>query len=288
MDHIVGTDTGPPQDFATLRELIARRRETMPKRLLQVGEFVLVYPQEVALGTIAKIAALAGVQPSSLVRFAQALGYAGFSELQAVFRSHARQCWPDYQPRMEARRSGPGSSPATLLAGFVQAASASLARVLENCSEPALAHAVDILATAETIHLVGVRRSFPAAAYLAYAMSTLGLRCHLVDQAGGLASEQVELAPVSDALLAISFTPYAPLTVDLAARASRRGVPVVVITDTPFSPLVQSASVWFEVAEGDPGLFRPLSGTFALALTLAVSAADQRADANSPKHKFHS
>ena len=89
-------------------------------------------------------------------------------------------------------------------------------------------------------------------------------------------AEQADLIPADDAVLAISFTPYAPVTLDLASRAARRGVPVVAITDTVFSPLAQVATIWLEVAEADHAAFRLLAGTFALAMTLAIAVAERR------------
>jgi DNA-binding MurR/RpiR family transcriptional regulator len=53
-------------------------------------------------------------------------------------------------------------------------------------------------------------------------------------------------------------------------------VPVVGITDSPFSPLVQVAHVWLEVAEADYSGFRSLSASFALATTLAVAIVSKR------------
>ena len=40
------------------------------------------------------------MQPSTLVRFAKAIGYAGFSDLQTVFRHRLRDRWPDYEDRL--------------------------------------------------------------------------------------------------------------------------------------------------------------------------------------------
>ena len=65
-----------------------------------------------------------------------------------------------------------------------------------------------------------------------------------------------------------------------AAALSARNVPVVAITDSAFSPLAQSATVWFEAAEGDFSGFRSLSGTMALAMALTVSVAEKRRNLN--------
>jgi DNA-binding MurR/RpiR family transcriptional regulator len=270
----------PPQDFRGLRDLIVRRRDSLPKRLVQVADFSVTHPQEIAFRTVAHIAAAAGVQPSTLVRFAQALGYGGFSDLQSVFRSHARDRWPDYDARLEALRAehadGTGDDPATLLEDFVRAGQVSLERLRGATDPEALALAVRTLAAADGILLAAARRSAPVTSYLAYAMRRLGIRCDLADWAGGLAPEQVDLLRPSDAMLAISFTPYAQATVDLTTAAFRRGIKVVVITDSPFSPLIQAASVWLEVAEADHLGFRSLAGSFALATTLAVGVARRR------------
>ena len=63
--------------------------------------FALENPDEIAFGTAASIAERADVQPSTLVRFAQSIGYAGFSDLQAVFRERLRERGSSYEERLE-------------------------------------------------------------------------------------------------------------------------------------------------------------------------------------------
>jgi DNA-binding MurR/RpiR family transcriptional regulator len=89
-------------------------------------------------------------------------------------------------------------------------------------------------------------------------------------------AEESRFLGADDALLAISFTPYTPETIDVAAEAAERGVPVVAMTDSPFSPLTRSAQAWIEVVESDYGAFRSLSATMTVAIAIAVSAAEMR------------
>ena len=91
--------------------------------------------------------------------------------------------------------------------------------------------------------------------------------------------EQLARAGVDDALIAISFSPYAPFTVDIVKRARRAAVPIVVVTDSALSPLAGLADVRFEIVESDFGSFRSLSATFCLAMTLAVAVAEKRTEA---------
>ncbi len=273
----------PPGDFGSLVTLLQTRGPTLPKRLRQVAEHMLAHPDDMAFQTTAQIAVSAGVQPSTLVRFAQALDYAGFSDLQQVFRARLRQQNSDHRARLAALRSGRPAEDGmarSLLEGFVRASQASL-EALQGRIQPAeIEAATNLLARAETIFLVGSRRMFPVVSYLAYAFGKLGIRSILVDNIGGLGGEQAAIATTSDAMIAVSCAPYTPQTIEIAAQAHRNGVPVIALTDGPLSPLAMHCRRWLEVSEADFGEFRSMAATFALAMTLAVATAEKiRADA---------
>jgi DNA-binding MurR/RpiR family transcriptional regulator len=108
------------------------------------------------------------------------------------------------------------------------------------------------------------------------AFGKLGIRHVLIDALGGLAPTDITFATPKDAVLAVSFTPYASETVTLVAQAARAHVPVIAITDSAFSPLARDAEIWFEVAEANFEGFRSLAATLALAMTLTVAVAEKR------------
>src|SRR5690606_10698174 len=89
-----------PRDYETLRETILEQRSVLPKRIAQVAAYALDNPDEIAFGTTASIAASAGVQPSTLIRFAQQLGFDGFTSLQSVFRERLRERNTTYEERL--------------------------------------------------------------------------------------------------------------------------------------------------------------------------------------------
>lgn len=267
-----------PRDYDALRALLIERKPAMPKRLAQVAAFAVDRPDDVTFGTVAVIAEQAGVQPSTLVRFAQSLGYQGFSELQDVFRARLRERWPDYDERLEVlrRRAGETQGAHALFGDFVDTAVASLLRLRNTLSPATMDEAARAMARARVIYLIGQRRAFPVSAYMAYALSKLGMAAVLVDNLASLGPEQALAATSDDLVVAISFTPYTALTVDVANAAAARGVPVLAVTDSPFSPLIQPARTVIEVAEADLGAFRSLSGTLCLAMALCVAAAEIR------------
>jgi DNA-binding MurR/RpiR family transcriptional regulator len=267
-----------PRDFASLKQRIGERAGALPRRLTQVASYALEHPDEIAFGTVASIAAAAQVQPSTLVRFAQSLGYQGFSDLQDVFRSRLRDRILNYDERIEHLRQQDltASKASVIFGGFSEAAEKSLSDLREKLDSAKLEEAVDALAQAETIYLVGLRRSFPITSYMSYAFGKLGVRNHLIGAMGGLAQEDVSFASKRDCVLAISFTPYASETVALTQAAAARHVPIIAITDSPFSPLAPLAKTWFEVTEANFEGFRSMAATLSLAMTLTVAVAERR------------
>jgi DNA-binding MurR/RpiR family transcriptional regulator len=272
------SETGLPHDFEALRALVLQRREDLPRRIAQVAAYALDNPDEIAFGTAASIAASAGVQPSTLIRFAQHFGFDGFTSLQSVFRERLRERNTSYEDRLRSLRGDEvGRTQAReVFDGFLDAARRSLDATGRGLDDGQLERAVDLLKDAETIYLLARRRSYPVAGYLAYALGRLKIRSQIIESAAGLDPEIVSFATPRDAVVAISFSPYAQATIESARSLARQGVPVLAITDSAFSPLADSATVWFEIAEADFAGFRSLAATMALAMTLAVAVAERR------------
>jgi DNA-binding MurR/RpiR family transcriptional regulator len=271
-----------PRDFAALKALILTRSQTLPRRLAQIAGFALDNPDEIAFGTAASIAAKAGVQPSTLVRLSQALGYQGFTDLQLVFRSRLMQRVLNYDERLQQLRAhATGKSRAGLiLDGFLDSAERSLGELRQTLAPERIEAAVELLAGAETIYLIGLRRSFPITAYMAYVMGKLGIRNVLVDGLAGLGAEQISFVSERDAVLAISFTPYASETVALTQGAQAKSARIVSITDSAFSPIAPVADLWLEIVEANFEGFRSMAATMALAMSLAVAVAQRRGEEN--------
>lgn len=278
----------PPEDYESLRLAMSERHRLLSKRLQQLAEFALDHPTDMALRTVAQLAAEAGVQPSTLIRFAKAFGYDGFSAMQQVFQGRLTDQRPSYSERIRAlRKDDPvdESSPSgAILDRFSDAAIQAIQHLRMEVTAESLEGPADILAKAERIHIVGSRRAYPVATYLTYALAQLGLKVHLLDGAGGMLTQQATAFEKDDVLIAISFQPYAPETVSVAAKAQEAGMQIVAITDGPLSPLLHMAAASFEIEETSVGAFRALSATMCLALALVVTTgehADLKSDMSS-------
>jgi DNA-binding MurR/RpiR family transcriptional regulator len=258
-------------------ELLDRLRKTidaMPKRLRQCAEFVAANPERIAVSTVAELAEGANVQPSAFMRFCQEVGFSGFSQMQRLFRDNYSQRWPDYRTRLRKLRAEESDSPQALLAEFAEAGRTSLENLTRTLREEDLMRAVDALAKARTIHLVGFRRAFPIASYLSYTLEKMEVPAILHSGIGNLSVRHVFAK--SDAMIAISFAPYAQATVQLGEEAGEVGMQIVAMTDLVTSPLLRSHAIPLLVNEIDVDAFRTLSATMTLAMTLAVAVGARR------------
>jgi len=262
-----------PESFSELQSVIAQRHGEMSPRLRQIAEFALANPNDMALETVAVVAERAGVQPSALIRFAKLLGYEGFTDMQRVFRTRLTDSMMSYGQRLRELKGadGSGSDAAGILHHFVRAGVMALEHLEQEVSDDDLDGAIDMLAKAQHIFVVGFRRSFPVATYLAYALSHLGRRVVLVDHVGGMGRQQMQSVGDKDLVLAISFKPYAQETMDLVRVASGGGVPILAITDGALSPMIPYAEVTLKVDDAQVKGFRSLTATMCLAISLIVA-----------------
>jgi DNA-binding MurR/RpiR family transcriptional regulator len=269
------------RSYEDLKGSLSRLYPGMSPQLQRIATWALEHPQDMALDTVATLARGAGVQPSAMVRFAQALGYDGFSELQRVFRgrlverSNHSPGLRSYRSRIAAFRAGQArSGPGGVLDQFVADGIASLELLHEHVDPVDLSVAVRELAAARTIFVLGHRRSFPVAYYLAYALTQLELPTHLLDSVGGMLRDPAQLIGPKDALVVVSFKNYTPDVVEVAQACHARKVPVIAITDNALSPLARHAKVCFQIEERTSKPFRMLVAPMCLAQALVVAVGE--------------
>jgi DNA-binding MurR/RpiR family transcriptional regulator len=275
----------PVSTYEELKALIAQAYPEMSKQLQRIARFALEQPNDLALGTVATVAEATQVQPSAMIRFANALGYKGFSDMQLLFRGHLLERSESYRERIDTmrRKSSSARAPAGVLHNLVSESVAELEHLEENILQADLKAAVKLIATAPRIYVLAQRRAFPVAGYLAYALSQLELRTHLLDGSGGMLRESLGSITKGDVLVVSSFRNYSPEVIDAAAKARNLGAKVIAITDGPMSPLKPSADVCLELADDSSKPFRSLVGPLCLAQALVVSVGHQLAEKALPK-----
>src|SRR5467141_947166 len=94
-----------PKNYEGVVNLITREYANLSTGFQQIARFLTQNPNVVALESINAVAAKCRMHPSSLVRFAQSLGYSGFKQLQSVFQTRLATAAPGFRERISALES---------------------------------------------------------------------------------------------------------------------------------------------------------------------------------------
>ena len=263
--------------YESLARAIAEAYPALPNRLQGIARFALDNPDQMALSTVAEIAAAARVPPSAVIPFAQAIGFEGFLALQRVYRERLVARSATYRERIDAlRKRGGGSN--GVLQQLADSAIGELEQLREHVDPTLFRRAAALVLQASRVHVLAQRRAYPVAAYLAYGLSQLEVPAFLLDSVGGMLRQQASLLREGDLLIAASFRNYSPEVVEAASICHRNGVPVIVLTDHAVSPLAKSATLRFDLGDNLALPFRSLVGPLCAAQALVLSVGYAQAE----------
>jgi DNA-binding MurR/RpiR family transcriptional regulator len=267
------------KNLEALRGDIVKRFEDLSPRLQQVARYVLENPNDIALQTLAVIAERSRVQPSTIVRFAKTFGYDGASDMQELFKDEmlTQAPSPSYAERIRQfnRRAGAAGAlaPQDVMQEFADSNILALEHMKNSVRKADLQRSVEMIRSANAVYIIGLRRAFPVAAYLAYALRHVDKRAHLLDGVAGMLAEQSSMITAKDLLIAVSFHPYASETVEIVNATKEQKAKIIAITDSRLSPIAAPSDVVFEIKDAEVRQFRSLTASLCLAQSLVISYA---------------
>jgi len=267
-----------PDTLEALRQLVSQEADRLTPRLRAAAHYALDHPNDVALNSVAMLSSASNIAPTAFIRLAQALGYEGYSDMQRLFREPLQLASrPTFRERI--RHFGGDHpledpvNPVAVLQAFSQANRVSLDHLSADAARLPLKEAIALIQHAPMVHVLGLRRSYPVAAYLAYALNRVKRPTMHITGSGGALNEQASVARPGDLLIAISFPPYADDTLRVCEQLQQRGVKRLAITDALFSPVATGADLVLEVNDAELLGFRSLVAVMSLAQTLVMGLA---------------
>lgn len=272
--------------MSVLTKIIATL-DTMAPADRQIGQFIVDNPDEMLRLSSVALGEQTGRSQSSVVKFAQKLGYPSYQQLKLAVSEAKAQQWqapPGMVHGSIDRADGYVAVQQKLVAGKL----AAMQQTMSVNSEQTVGRVLDLLDGAERIHLAGVSASSLVARDFAIKLMKLG-RNVLHDS-----DSHVQLASAAslgsrDVLLAFSHSGTSIETVRIAELAKERGATVVVISslrDNPLSAI--SDVVLHSVSDEDNVRSSSITARDAqLALTdlLFILLVQRQADANDHIHR---
>lgn len=225
-----------------------------------------VWP-EVPFISAAEVAQEVGVNPSSVTRLAQTLGFRGYPDWQRAVRQELR---PAHVPVPHAAESQAAAHWQRELETF---------QALSRLPEPTLERCADRLAGAATVWVTGARGSAPAATYATHLWS--GVRAGVRLLATDAPVEAWLDAGPGDLLVAFTVRRYARSTAALVQALTGRGAALLLITDSPTAPGARQASEVLVLptsagtSQATDGRFAPLAAPASVCALLAAKLIDR-------------
>ncbi len=257
---------------AALTALIKERFDRLPRQVREVAAVVLDHPHEVAVLSMREQARLIELPPSTMTRFAKALGLSGYDAVREVFKASLRSHGSEFGSRAQGlvelhQRIGEEA----LAMDLVQTAEAQIRSFASGSTMPAIMRAAKLLSAARDIFCLGLRGSFPVAFQFAHVCEYFARNVTLVDGAGESGIMKLMHQPSSrDVALICSMAPHSRRAMSIATHLQKAGVRLVVITDSASSPMARMASEAIIVPNKGASFFDTLLPAFLVAEILAA------------------
>jgi DNA-binding MurR/RpiR family transcriptional regulator len=251
-----------PDNFDQLAALIRGRFPELSPQFQMGAAFLLDHPDEVAVSSMRKVAERAQVQPASLVRLSQQLGFPGWNELRDLFVARVRT------------RPEPLTSRArTLVKGHAKDALAhDLLVAHQHNLDVTAAHnarvtveAAKVLRRASHVHVAGFRSCYPVAFGLVYGYRLFRSTVSLLTGEAGTLEMQLRGIERDSATIVVSFAPYSVEAARVAEAALEKGSKLIAITDSAVSPIALNADKVLIFSHESPSFFPSLVAATAIA-----------------------
>ncbi|MFD1711941.1 MurR/RpiR family transcriptional regulator [Ottowia sp. GY511] len=231
-------------------------------------------PGPAAVDSISELAAKNGVDPSTLTRLGKKLGFAGFAELQDIFRRHVAQTQAFYSTRVQERVAEPLviDDPRDLIRVHAQSECQRVLDIADALDVHAITHAVDAVVAAKRVCVLAMRATYALSYFLGTYLGTLRENVIILGGPGqALTSDLASLTP-DDLLVAVTFRPYTRAVITAVEVMKENSVPILAITDAN-SALSVGREHGTTVVIDEPFYFDSATSQFFVIQTILLAAA---------------
>lgn len=203
-----------------------------------IAEYILKHYDKAAFMTAAKLGVSVGVSESTVVRFANELGFSGYPKLQKALQELIKNKLTTVQ-RIEL--SNDFVSEETALKGVLKSDMENIRATLEKINHKTFEEVVNSIFNAKKIYIIGLRSSTALSEFLGFYLNLILDNVHVVSYGISDIFEQMINVNEDDLVIGIGFPRYAARTIQSLSFAKSRGASVVAITDSLLSPLAARA-----------------------------------------------
>lgn len=222
------------EEYKDLLNRIQVRFKKLSKGQKRIADYILNNYDKVAFMTAATLGDAVEVSESTVVRFANALGYGGYPKLQKALQESIKTKLTTVQ-RFEMSKEMDSNT--DLYNKIMSQDVDNIQRTIEELDISNLRNIANDIHNAKKVYVLGLRSSSVLAQYLAFYLNFAIDRVQVIP-AGVLDSfDQIINLTEEDLLITITFPRYSNQTLRLVNYASEHKIPIISITDSILSPV---------------------------------------------------
>jgi len=206
-----------------------------------IAQFIIDHYDKAAFMTAAKIAETVDVSESTVVRFASALGYSGYPEMQKALQVLIKNKLTTVQ---RISLNDDVNDKLKLHKRNLKNEMNNLRYLYDHFDMEALDKATELILDADRVFVLGLRTSSTLSNYLGFYLDVILNNAKVLNNSGvNSLYEEIIRIKEDDLLIIISYPRYSRTTLDAARFVKERNTKIVAITDTEESPAYELADV---------------------------------------------
>jgi DNA-binding MurR/RpiR family transcriptional regulator len=239
--HIIGGGELDDSKPRRVSDLLREGFDGFSRSQKAVARYIIDHLEEVGYLSAEELGQKGNTSSSTVVRFAQSLGFTGYPELQKAARDEYR-LGATSRPVVHDDQLG-FSIEEDVLTRALKTDALSLEETINKNSLERFNRAVRALEQAKQVLVVGMHEAAVVAEHASYVLELLGIPC--LAATGSTESNVARMTRLGsgDVLLAIGFRRAHSVTISFAEKAAVQGATVIVITDNSLSELADKGSV---------------------------------------------
>lgn len=220
--------------YKEIREKIQNNFEKLPVNQRKVADFVLDNFDNIPFVDVHEVSKQVGVSVASVVRFAQSIGFTGFSELRDAISESLKKHLKKNEIFPLIDKSKLEND---ILSSVANMDVKNINDTLTNIDRETFNKVINVILQSKRVYTAGLGISYLLAEILAYQLTQVGVDSSVLKHTHTLFHEQILYMNKKDLLICFSFPPYSKETVDVAKFADKNGIGVISITNKSTAPI---------------------------------------------------
>ncbi len=214
---------------------IRQRYLTLSKSHKKIADYILENYDKVAFMTASTLGKNVNISESTVVRFANAIGYEGYPQLQKELQETIKTKLTTVQ-RFELSKE---HQEAEYLTKIMINDMDHIRQTIDQFDYDLIDRVIDEIISARKVYILGLRSSSVLANYLGFYLNFILPEIHIIQESAQDVYDQLLNLSEDDVMIVLSFPRYSKRTYDCVNYAIKKRAIIIGITDGMNSPLYE-------------------------------------------------